>query len=80
MADIEKNTLEHIETRETDVTDSPPSEHPLEKQETLQSIDLANHQAFKGDESDGKVDWTPRKLIAAACLAMLYTGTSDSPL
>ncbi|KAK6396573.1 hypothetical protein LTR65_008471 [Meristemomyces frigidus] len=71
MADIEKNQLEQVDTRETD----SPSENVLEKQETLQHVDLTNPQAFKGDDSDGKVDWTARKLLAAAFLAMLYTGS-----
>ena len=69
MSDMEKNQLELTETNVTDA-----SKHPLEKQETLQQIDLENHQAFKGDDSDGKVDWTVRKLLAAGFLAMLYTG------
>lgn len=76
MTDYEKNNLEHVETRDTD---GSFEENVLEKQETLQQIDLDNHQAFKGDGSDGKVDWTARKLLAAACLAMLYTG-SQIPL
>ena len=74
MSDMEKNQLELTETNETD---SP--KHALEKQETLQQVDLDNHQAFKGDDSDGVVDWTPRKLIAAAALAMLYTGSCGQP-
>ena len=74
MADMEKNGLEQVETHVTDA-DSGDQKAPLEKQETLQHVDLENHQAFKGDDSDGKVDWTIRKLLAAAFLAMLYTGT-----
>ncbi|KAK3070117.1 hypothetical protein LTR53_011017 [Teratosphaeriaceae sp. CCFEE 6253] len=74
MADMEKNHLEQVETNVTDDSEK----HPLEQQQTLQQVDLDNHQAFKGDDSDGKVDWTPRKLLAAAFLAMLYTGESGS--
>ena len=74
MADVEKNeVLERVETRDTD----SPSEYPLEKtttNDTLVPVDLENHQAFKGDDSDGKVEWTFKKLLAAAFLAMLYTG------
>lgn len=69
MADYEKNDLKLTETNATDATGQG-----LEKQETLQQIDIENHQAFKGDDSDGKVEWTGRKLLAAAFLAMLYTG------
>ena len=74
MADVEKNeVLERVETRDTD----SPSEYPLEKtttNDTLVPVDIENHQAFKGDDSDGKVEWTIKKLLAAAFLAMLYTG------
>jgi MFS family permease len=75
MANVEKNDLEHVETRESE--GSPYN--VLEKQETLRHVDLANRQAFKGDESDGKVTWTIRKAFAAVSLAMLYTG-SQIPL
>ncbi|KAK5725874.1 hypothetical protein LTR15_004064 [Elasticomyces elasticus] len=74
MADMEKN---HLELTETNVTES--NDQHLEKLDTLQSIDIENHQAFKGDDSDGKVEWTMKKLLASAFLAMLYTG-SQVPL
>ena len=75
MSDLEKNKLELVETNTTE----SPSENALQKQETLQHVDLSNTQAFKGDDSDGKVEWTIRKLLAAAFLAMLYTGMSALP-
>lgn len=34
-----------------------------------------NDKAFKGDDSDGSVDWTPKTMIAAVMLAGLYTGS-----
>lgn len=34
-----------------------------------------NEKAFKGDDSDGTIDWTPRTVIAAIVLACLYTGS-----
>ncbi|KAK5685652.1 hypothetical protein LTR17_027036 [Elasticomyces elasticus] len=74
MTDMEKN---HLELTETNVTES--NDQHLEKLDTLQSIDIENHQAFKGDDSDGKVEWTIKKLLASAFLAMLYTG-SQVPL
>ena len=42
--------------------------------EALRKIDLDNKQAFKGDLSDGRVEWTVRKLLAATFLCMLFTG------
>ncbi|KAK4557095.1 hypothetical protein LTR86_006076 [Recurvomyces mirabilis] len=76
MAESEKNKLELVQTNATDQTSSGEK---LTQQETLQEVDLENHQAFKGDDSDGKVHWTIRKLLAATFLAMLYTG-SQIPL
>ncbi|EME87107.1 uncharacterized protein MYCFIDRAFT_97314, partial [Pseudocercospora fijiensis CIRAD86] len=43
----------------------------------LAAVDLENHQAFKGDDSDGKVGWTVKRLLVCAFLAMLYTGQSE---
>lgn len=43
-------------------------------------IDIHNEQAFKGDDSDGKVAWTFRTAFAACMLAMLYVGTLPSAL
>ncbi|KAJ9646693.1 hypothetical protein H2204_000385 [Knufia peltigerae] len=36
---------------------------------------IGNDRAFKGDDSDGKVNWTIRTAIAALTLGMLYTGS-----
>lgn len=78
MADHnEKGTLERIETSSDVETPTVQYRNPLEKSETkdtLIPVDIANHQAFKGDDSDGKVSWTIRRLLACAFLAMLYTG------
>lgn len=77
MAEIEKGVLERIETRSDYDSPTQQKANPLEKtdtNQTIQSVDLDNHQAFKGDDSDGKVIWTFKKLLAAAFLSMLYTG------
>jgi hypothetical protein len=38
-------------------------DNKLQHEKTLsESIDLENKQAFKGDDSDGKIDWTVRKV------------------
>ena len=76
--ELEKGTLERIETRSDAATPNEKSNNPLEKINTnetlLAAVDIENHQAFKGDDSDGKVYWTIKKLLAAAFLSMLYTG------
>lgn len=66
--------LEHVETKQSD----SPTGDKLEVKQTLQHVDLENRYAFKGDDSDGKIDWTIRKIFASAFLAMLYTGTISS--
>ncbi|EME40496.1 hypothetical protein DOTSEDRAFT_55697 [Dothistroma septosporum NZE10] len=81
--ELEKGTIERIETRSEAATPDEKSNNPLEKTDTnetlLAAVDLGNHQAYKGDDSDGKVYWTSKKLLAATFLSMLYTG-SQIPL
>lgn len=56
---------------------------PHEKDQTFESVHDekieithgGNEKAFKGDDSDGTIDWTPRTIIAAIVLACLYTGS-----
>lgn len=75
IADSEKGDLEQVETRSDDDSRADPRHlEKLQTNETLASVDIANHRAFKGDESDGKVAWTIKKLLASAFLSMLYTG------
>lgn len=78
MAEIEKGTIERIETRSDYDSPTQQKANPLEKVETIEAVALDNHHAFKGDESDGKVRWTAKKLLAACFLSMLYTGASAS--
>lgn len=69
----EKQALEQVETRQTE---SPPDkDNDLTHLNTFESVDIENRHAYKGDDSDGKVDYNMRKLAASAFLAMLYTGT-----
>ena len=76
--DSEKNpdtSLQQVSTNHS--TLSQEHEKGLEKvetHETLARVDIHNSQAFKGDDSDGKIKWTVRKWFAAGFLAMLYTG------
>ena len=46
----------------------------LQKEMTLTGVDMNNTHALKGDDSDGKVEWTLRSIFAAIFLAALYTG------
>ena len=62
---------QHVETNSIDAHDE---KHGLEKVQTLAIVDVENKAAFKGDESDGKVEWNFKSLAAATFLCMLYTG------
>lgn len=42
--------------------------------------EMKNDQAFKGDDSDGKVNWTTRNAFAAISLGGLYTGKRPTSL
>ena len=44
--------------------------------QTDQGVDMNNAHALKGDDSDGKVEWSVRSIFAAIFLAALYTGTT----
>ena len=48
---------------------------PAYKEDTIVgSSDVGNEKAFKGDDSDGAVEWTLKTSIAAITLGCLYTG------
>jgi hypothetical protein len=67
----EKQEVQYVEHAE----DSPhDSSHELQKELTLEGIDMKNSYAIKGDDSDGKVEWSMRSIFAAVFLAALYTG------
>jgi hypothetical protein len=74
---MEKQELAHLEQINTKQSDSPTG-NELKQEQTLQFVDIENRHAFKGDDSDGKIEWTIRKILASAFLAMLYTGTLSS--
>lgn len=46
----------------------------LEKNPYLDNVHTDNELAYKGDDSDGKIEWTIRTMIAATALGFLYTG------
>lgn len=56
----EKPDIELVNT----IPSLSPLEPELQKKQTLRFIDLDNGQAFKGDDSDGKIEWTFRKVMA----------------
>ena len=62
---------EHVETNSLDANEEKKD---LSKVQTLAVVDVENKAAFKGDESDGKIEWTFKTLMAATFLCMLYTG------
>lgn len=43
--------------------------------QTLGIVDIENKAAYKGDDSDGQVEWNFMNLASATVLCMLYTGT-----
>lgn len=59
---------------------STDSELELQKEMTLEGIDMNNSHAVKGDDSDGKVIWSMRSIFAAIFLAALYTGKINPPM
>lgn len=67
---MEKQELSHLEEINTRQTDSHDE---LKQVQTLEQVDLANRHAFKGDDSDGVIEWNARKLLACGFLCMLYT-------
>lgn len=67
------NALVHVATEETR-SSTPDEKHVLEQQHTLSAIDVENSAAFKGDDSDGLVEWNFRNILASIFLCMLYTG------
>lgn len=73
--DIEKQ--EHQEIGESGSgTESGPRQcnEKSVTEDTVALIDVENNQAYKGDDSDGKIAWSGKKLMAAIFLSMLYTG------
>jgi len=51
-----------------------PSKEQTGATATVDDLDLSNSKAYKGDDSDGKVVWTPKTVLAFLSLAGLNTG------
>lgn len=50
---------------------------PDETKDGAENLDMTNSKAFKGNDSDGKVQWTARSLGAALSLGMLNAGKGE---
>lgn len=59
--------VEHLEANNSS------TEEKLHKIPSV-GVDPENREAIKGDDSDGKVDWTTKQIFATCCLAGLYVG------
>jgi hypothetical protein len=57
--DVEKDNILHNEQTHSDAGSPSDLKHNLTLHET---IDLENKKAFKGDDSDGKIEWSFRKV------------------
>lgn len=60
---------EHIERHSSD--------NELHKISTL-GIDIENRDAAKGDDSDGRIDWTRKQVLATISLSGLYVGMASN--
>lgn len=49
------------------------SSNEIHKINTL-GVDKENHEAEKGDDSDGKINWTWKQIMATIFLSALYVG------
>jgi hypothetical protein len=67
---LEKGTIVEVEGYLT-----PTKEGVIDKEEDQDSTESPQH-AFKGDDSEGKIAWTFRTVLAAISLSGLYTGKS----
>ncbi len=68
----EEKRAEHITAEHNEVTSNHKSDE-LHKVTTL-GVDVENHEAEKGDDSDGKVTWTTKQVLATIFLSALYVG------
>ena len=72
--DIKGGDQQPLERSSTQHTDEMDEKAELSKEKTLSKIDVENRQAYKGDDSDGEVEWRFRNIMASIFLCMLYTG------
>lgn len=67
--------VSHNDSVEHEVRDN----EDLEKKDTISvlHVDLANSGAVKSDDSDGRVNWTSKQVLATMFLSGLYVGWSN---
>lgn len=77
--DINKSTgqKQHVDDRSTSPAPNKTAQEKEYQASSPTGSDLEQHGAFKGDDSDGKVVWTPTTLLATVSLSDLYVGTSS---
>lgn len=63
---------------QTAATETHVENHAAGKIQDDGDLHMNNDLAYKGDDSDGKVDWTLRSKFAAASLCGLYVGKSTA--
>lgn len=61
--EVEEQNLEYLNLEKT--------------QSTVDNVYIHNELAYKGDDSDGIVQWSVRGVISATCLCFLYTGAYE---
>jgi hypothetical protein len=64
------------ETEKSHTPDKPQSTmiEDVSKKQVEDQYHMNNELAFKGDDSDGHVQWTTKSIIAAMSLGGLYAG------
>ena len=79
MAHMEEKQEFGHEAQRIETNSMHPSDEKkdLTQVQTLSVVDIENKAAYKGDDSDGHVEWGFKNLAAALFLCMLYTGTSS---
>lgn len=73
VASMEKFVEVHKEFMGEEQLNITDKEHDKSSEE-VENLDVSNSKAFKGDDSDGKVRWTPKSVIAVLSLSMLNAG------
>jgi len=69
---IDQKRAQDFTAEQHELTSSDRS-NELYKVNTL-GVDKENHEAEKGDDSDGKVTWTTKQVLATIFLSALYVG------
>ena len=74
----QQETAAQSERKSVENDAAGPEETFVEKVETIDDLapDLENRGAIKGDDSDGRVNWTVRQVLATLFLSGLYVGKS----